>query len=770
MTLKNRSIAVFILFVFICPSLFLPAGAEVSMMPWMPKPGQMVGLSPRFTPAYLEGIIIHPEDPLKFDFIVYKGDRALNNDQKYQEYGKLIKYFMASLAVPDEDQWVNLSPYEKNRIIKVDFGRTEMGRDLLAQDYLLKQISSSLIYPESNLGRKFWSRVFVQAQQRYGTSNIPVNTFNKVWILPDSAVIYEKGNAAYVLKDHLRVMLEEDYLALAKHLRQPGDMFNSELGRTCPQAGCQAINPMNVKAPQVNPHSTDELSFQILRQIILPELEREINEDQNFAPIRQVYSGMLLAAWYKRALKESLMSRIYADKSRLKGIDQDPRNNEIIYQRYLEAYRKGVFNFIKEDEDKFTHLMIPRKYFSGGSVGFNNREAGVDFSQVVDRVKTLDAAERRFLGQSSRFDLAQVVEMEKVQTLSRRQLLLGAGSLAVTALSPASAQGAGDLTFLDDVKLDMTALENLLIAVATGKLTQFDENVVVSYILKFADPKNPNAVKDIQTLQRMFGMFLEKAYYTPNDEVNKTNHKDLDLNNLEGIIRIAHLAGALYKIKPELFWDSKKNPQIFYNVINSHFVDSQVQAIIRKALDHELDLPGLDKTAPKRVEKLKTDLNQRPVLKSDTVVKTPKADVQRTAVPRAAVQRPAIQEPEVIRQPMNIAPSNAPYVRRRSSGPLDPVGQGLDNLVNGVKTLPRNVGKFFDGLNKAFNDNAQMVNQPQDHLGGIDFNAAHLNLQIRRDGNGIALPVDQQDLQNIQIDGLTPVILSIKPAPLPELA
>jgi hypothetical protein len=52
-----------------------------------------------------------------------------------------------------------------------------------------------------------------------GPSNIPVNTFNKVWILPDDALIYEKGNTAYVLKNHLRVMLEEDYLVFAEAFR-----------------------------------------------------------------------------------------------------------------------------------------------------------------------------------------------------------------------------------------------------------------------------------------------------------------------------------------------------------------------------------------------------------------------------------------------------------------------------------------------------------------------------------------------------------------------
>ena len=106
---------------------------------------------------------------------------------------------------------------------------------------------------------------------------------------------------------------------------------------------------------------------------MLPELEREVNEGENFATVRQVYSGMLLAAWYKRALKESLLSKIYADKARVKGVDQDPKNNEQIYRQYLRAYKKGVFNYIKEDIDKYTNETIPRKYFSGGFEAYGKK-------------------------------------------------------------------------------------------------------------------------------------------------------------------------------------------------------------------------------------------------------------------------------------------------------------------------------------------------------------------------------------------------------------
>jgi hypothetical protein len=367
----RKTISIVILVAFIISSINSPAYAQVAavdQLPWMPKPGLRIGLSPDFTPAELKGITIHPENPLMFDFIIYRGDKVLSNEQKQQEYKKLIKYFLASLAVPDEDQWVNLSPYEKNRIIKDDFGKTLMGRDLLAQDYILKQITASLIYPEEDLGKKFWNKVYAKAQQQYGTTNIFVNTFNKVWIIPDDALIYEKGNTAYVLKNHLKVMLEEDYLALQKHS-----------GITVIPGDSTVIPASSIVIPaKAGIHkNTNTIGSQIIREIVLPALEREVNMAKNFALLRQVYSGMLLAAWFKRTLKKSILGQIYADKTKLKGVDQDPKNNEAIYQRYLRAYKKGVFNYIREDVNKYTNEAIPRKYFSGGA------EAYLDFAQTV---------------------------------------------------------------------------------------------------------------------------------------------------------------------------------------------------------------------------------------------------------------------------------------------------------------------------------------------------------------------------------------------------
>jgi len=362
-------------------SLYIPqAQAGEMVLPSLPVPGVMVQLSPEFTPAHLQGLTIHPDNALKFDFLIHKGDGQLDNNQKKIEYTKLVKYFLASLTIPDEDQWVNLSPYEHNRIIKDDFGKTEMGRDLLSQDYLLKQITSSLMYPEQGLGRKFWDRVYERAWKEYGTTNIPVNTFNKVWIIPDEAAVYESGNTVYILRNHLKVMLEEDYLSLQKH--SAIGVIAGEAKQSFKIASSLKNAPRNDTNYPANeaigPFDTHRLASQIIKVILLPELEREVNEGKNFAMLRQIYSGMILATWYKHALKESLLGRVYANKAKVIGVNQkDPKANEAIYQRYLKAFKKGVFNYIKEDEDKYSQQVIPRKYFAGGLRGFDGAMTGV---------------------------------------------------------------------------------------------------------------------------------------------------------------------------------------------------------------------------------------------------------------------------------------------------------------------------------------------------------------------------------------------------------
>ena len=74
----------------------------------LPAPGVMVPLSPEFNPPILKGIKVHPDNPFRFDFILDVGDGLQSVPYRRarcpygKESGKLIKYFLASLTIPQK--------------------------------------------------------------------------------------------------------------------------------------------------------------------------------------------------------------------------------------------------------------------------------------------------------------------------------------------------------------------------------------------------------------------------------------------------------------------------------------------------------------------------------------------------------------------------------------------------------------------------------------------------------------------------------------------
>ena len=303
-------------------TIIAPLG-RAGVVPQLPVPNMVMSAGGVYHPARLVGMRVDPYAPFSFDFIVAKGDSGLEGEALKKESEKLIKYFLAALAVPEDEMWVNLSPQERERMMGEGLGRTQMGYELLAQDYVLKQMTASLMHPDSGTGKRFWREVYEKAQAQYGTEEIPVETYNRVWVVPKEAVVYERGRGAYVLRAELDVMLESDYLGLKAAGKAAGEAQEmSALGR------------------------------EVVREVLLPELRKAVNEDAMFAPLRQAYGGMILAAWYKRRLKASVLGAVYADRKKVAGVEmEDEGLKEAVYEAYMRSVREGVFNILKAQED-----------------------------------------------------------------------------------------------------------------------------------------------------------------------------------------------------------------------------------------------------------------------------------------------------------------------------------------------------------------------------------------------------------------------------------
>ena len=96
--------------------------------------------------------------------------------------------------------------------------------------------------------------------------------------------------------------------------------------------------------------------------------------------LSEFYNSLILATWYKKKIKDSILAQVYADKNKIQGLVipgsssvipakagiRNKNNVEYIYQQYLKAFKKGVYNYIKEDVDPLNQQTLPRKYFSGG--------------------------------------------------------------------------------------------------------------------------------------------------------------------------------------------------------------------------------------------------------------------------------------------------------------------------------------------------------------------------------------------------------------------
>jgi len=417
----KKSISLFLSFVFLITFIIPPRDSYAQVVAPsalnIPMPGTMVLLSPPHAPSLMKGVTLNIENPFKFDFYVDTGDSAHSDAEFLEESKKLIKYFLAALSVPNEDLWVNLSPYEKNRIIPKSLGETDLGKNLLAQDYLLKQLSASLLYPEGKIGEVFWEKVYKKAYDLYGTTDIPVDTFNKIWVLPESALVYEKEATAYILESRLKVMMESDYIALKNSIKEKGI-----------SSGLSLDSSVSMK-------DVNDISSAIIQDVIIPEIETEVNAGKNFKDLRQIHASLILAQWFKKKFKESFLGVNYVDQNKINGIDlSDKLVKEKIYKKYLEAFKKGVYDIMREDYNPQENIIIPKRYFSGGITWKDEAiitskvnqgahaalEAKIQNNQIVKIDSGIDIGEA---GESQEEDLALTAFMtadESLLNISRR--------------------------------------------------------------------------------------------------------------------------------------------------------------------------------------------------------------------------------------------------------------------------------------------------------------------------------------------------------------
>src|SRR5208283_4285277 len=101
-TMFRRFTASLVCFTFIFTN-FQYVHAQDFSINQLPVPGSMIFTTPAYVPLTLKGLIVHPEDALKFDFLMDTGNSRLKGSDLSDEALKIMKYFLTALTIPEYD-------------------------------------------------------------------------------------------------------------------------------------------------------------------------------------------------------------------------------------------------------------------------------------------------------------------------------------------------------------------------------------------------------------------------------------------------------------------------------------------------------------------------------------------------------------------------------------------------------------------------------------------------------------------------------------------
>ena len=605
----------------------------------------------------------------------------------------------------------------------------------------------------------FGTEFIKKAKEVYGTSEIPMNTFNKVWIVPDRADVYVDGTSVYIVNSRLKVLLEEDYLAL-----------DSNMNST--KHGLGGVEEDDLK-------KLSEISSKVIKEIILPEIEKEVNEGKTFANLRQIYNSMILAVWYKKNLKESLLGEIYFDQGKTKGVDiEDKEINQKIYDRYLQAFEKGVYDFIKDDYDSVTQEMVPRKYFSGGAriypidIARQIKEFTADErdSAMVGRKVRKVRGHLRAYADGSQFDgdmedaasLSQIEAVEKLRS-DLKKWFWGVGNVTaaeadklIGQLSKAGVNKIGkqkkSLPLIYNVTHDR--LNNVVV-----KIRQPDRGVlhkdIVDFIKAISENPHPNVQKAFQygAVDERFIWFIQrwvrgetlKEYLDRNNNYMSAEDIRTIMQDLES--GMAHIRNLGF-----LYLDLKKE-----------------NIVVRRSASGRLGLTLIDLEAVRRYSEdgmmqvrfaglLETLLASRDTRLIEYVI-----DSKRTFVSYAK----SMKEKYKVSDEEGLVDVLArlfrkSYAIRGASGEVQydsmfDVFVDIHNVLNLISDPSDTMRQ------EGTKDSAQLADNPTAAPGGIDFNSTNLNLNVQGSPIEMKTPINLQYLYNANVEGFLPVIINISP-------
>ena len=322
-------------------------------------------LGQRFEHLRLRGVSHSATNkPFDFEFLFDITDRY----DSRQESLTAIDYFFEVLSVPANDLWVNLGPAEMEQVMPPSLRELEIGRVLLESDLVLKKLTAALLHPDSPSGRRYWATLQSQLRLRDGVTPAGFEPSFRLWMRPDRFGTETNGANLLVKEARLAIQGEE--------------------------AHEQAPSPGGADGRAQSPD--DKLAWEVFQDLVLPVLQREIDEGRLFARLRQLCFSFALADAFRAHLageghqQDYFEARHIAPDITLKLGDQsanyrmdhwrrpgDPADkplsmavaeaNQRTQAEYRRLFDQGVFYVVRREPMLGTRQMAVRSYLSGAA-------------------------------------------------------------------------------------------------------------------------------------------------------------------------------------------------------------------------------------------------------------------------------------------------------------------------------------------------------------------------------------------------------------------
>lgn len=326
--------------------------AQVVTPKQLSLPGYLNAVEPvldKFRPVQLRSIETSGDN--KINLLLDKGDSSkLQARELNSSADALIEYLQIGLRLPNSIFWVNLRPDAPNSIIDPLLEKTDMGKVFLETDVQLKKDLARFTDPATKEGRQYWDKLYQKVEELFGQQDAEIPTITRPWIVPGEIILNRAAGRIDIYKATLEVMLEQDYIGKQASGGYPGGI------------ALPVYDNADPRFQTLNAYST-----QLIRELIIPKLTREVNSSKRYAAFRQVYYSLIFAQYLKSSVKQSGASFLSeaVDNGDLSGLTSRKQwSKDKYFREYSRSLSQGEYS--KEETVTGPGGQIVRQYVSGG--------------------------------------------------------------------------------------------------------------------------------------------------------------------------------------------------------------------------------------------------------------------------------------------------------------------------------------------------------------------------------------------------------------------